>query len=138
MSDRTTQIAPFLSTKLLMSASAGFMGLLGLVTSLFPREALSVLGAPPGDISVLLVKIVGTLYLGYAVLNWMARQNLIGGVYGRPVSIGNFAHFFGATVVLTKQLVATPGVTLAVGTAAYATFAVGFGSVAFSGGKSCG
>lgn len=121
-----------------MSVSAGFMGLLGLMSALFPEEILSYFGTPPGDISVLLTSIVGTLYLGYAVLNWMARENLIGGVYSRPVSIGNFAHFFGATIVLTKQVVTTPGVALAIGTAAYAIFALGFGSVVFSGGESCG
>jgi hypothetical protein len=35
------------------------------------------------------------------MLNWMARANRIGGIYSRPVAMGNFLHFtMGALVLL--------------------------------------
>src|SRR5204862_7388254 len=32
------------------------------------------------------------LYLGFAVLNWMGCVVLFGGIYGRPVALGNLCH----------------------------------------------
>lgn len=121
-----------------MSMSAGFMGLLGLGTSLFPRAILAEVSSQPSSFSVLLASVMGALYLGFALLNWMARTNLIGGIYSRPVAIGNFAHFFAATIVLTKRLITAPtGGVLIVVTVAYGLFAAGFGYVAVAGGQSC-
>lgn len=112
--------------------------MLGLGASLFPQELLVTFDSHPSDFSVLLVSLLGALYLGFALLNWMARANLIGGIYSRPVAIGNFVHFFAATIVLIKQLVAGPtNVAFVLGTIAYVLFAVGFGYVAFAGGERC-
>lgn len=143
MSDPSTQTpnrsSDRLNTTLLMSGSAGFMGLLGVGASLFPRALLSALGIQPESGSVLLMSVAGALYLGFAVLNWMARENPIGGIYSRPVALGNAAHFFATTIVLVKHLVGTPHlVEFAIGTAVYALFAGGFGSLVFAGGDRCG
>lgn len=139
MSDSSPSVAGTLDTKILMTASAGFMGLLGLGALLFSRELLSAFGARPEGFAVALIAVAGTLYLGFAMLNWMARETLIGGIYSRPVAIGNFTHFLAGTIVLAKQIVATTApILLGVVTAVYALFAAGFGYVAFAGGGSCG
>lgn len=115
------------------------MGLLGLGASFFPHEILNYFDTSPEGITVVLAKVVGGLYLGLAVLNWMAREKLIGGIYSRPVAVGNFAHFFAITMVLGKQLVAMPNTAeLAIGAVANAVFAASFGYVVFAGGGSCG
>ncbi len=120
-------------TKLLMSGSAVFMALLGIAASFFPQEILAYLGSPPEGREVIVVEIAGALYLGFATLNWMARGNLIGGVYSRPVALGNFLHFFVVAAVLIRAAVAaarTPDVVI--GAVVYALFALGFGLVLFT------
>ena len=79
-------------THVLMSASALTLGLLGLTTTFAPDFVLSSLGAPVSPALLLMIQILGALYMGFAALNWMARDNLIGGIYSRPVAIGNLMH----------------------------------------------
>jgi hypothetical protein len=30
----------------------------------------------------------------FAMVNWMARGTTVGGIYGRPIALGNLTHFF--------------------------------------------
>jgi len=86
----------------MMGSSAAFLGALGLVASFAPQELLAYLGvAPVLPGAVLITEIAGALYLGFAYLNWMARGNAIGGIYSRPIALGNFLHFVvvGASLV---------------------------------------
>lgn len=139
MSDSASSVTSTLDTKILMSASAGFTGLLGFGMLLFSAELLAAFEVPSEGFSVALVGLAGTLYLGFAMLNWMARDKLIGGIYSRPVAIGNFTHFLAGSIVLVKQIVATSNpIALGAVAAVYALFAAGFGYVAFVGGGSCG
>lgn len=139
MDSITSTVTRTLDTKILMGASAGMSGLFGLGALFFTHPLLSILGMRPEKTVVALVSIAGVLYLSFAVLNWMARGNLIGGIYSRPVAMGNFAHFLGGTIVFAKQVpaVAAPGIVGAIG-GIYALFAIGFGYVAFARGGSCG
>jgi len=122
-----------MNTRVLMIASALFTGLLGVAASFLPQEILAYLGVAPNDISVLVVQLAGALYLGYAMLNWMARSNLIGGIYSRPVAMGNFFHFTaGALVLVRSWMDGAVGIAIPIATGAYALFAVGFGAVLFT------
>src|SRR5690606_27894792 len=58
--------------------------------------------------SILLGQVIGGLYFGYSMLNWMTKGSLIGGIYNRPVAIANFAHFFIAGLAIMKTLIANP------------------------------
>jgi hypothetical protein len=122
-----------MKTRSLMGLSAAFMAGLGLAASFLPQELLSWSGSQPVGTAVLAMQVAGALYLGFAMLNWMARPNLIGGVYGRPVALGNFVHFAVVAVVLLKALLAgqLPAGTAALA-AAYAAFAAWFGLVLFT------
>lgn len=54
----------------------------------------------------------------------ISQENLIGGIYSRPVVLGNFAHFLGVAIVLIKQVPATANTaTIATGAVAYSIFA---------------
>ena len=81
-------LAKSMNTRLLMRASAVLLGVVGAATTFLPQEILTRAGAAPVGFSVVLVQIAGALYLGFAVLNWMAQGNIIGGIYSRPVAIG--------------------------------------------------
>jgi len=121
-----------MNAKALMAASALFMGGLGVAASFLPQEILAMIGAPPQGVLPLLVQLGGALYVGFAMVNWMAKGNLLGGIYNRPVAMGNFAHFFIGAAALAKGLLAgqrAPGIWI--GGAAYSLFAVWFALVAF-------
>lgn len=121
-----------MNTRLLMSASAIFMGIAGLCLTFLPAELINYAGLVTGEMSILLLQITGALFVAFASLNWMARGNLIGGIYSRPVAMGNFAHFFIGGITLLKSAITNEFMIL-LWTAAiiYTLFAVLFALVAF-------
>ena len=120
------------NTKWLMVASALFLGGLGVASSFLPEEILSFYNVEPSFIPVILMQVTGALFMGFAALNWMARSNLIGGIYSRPVAVGNFLHFMVVAILLVKQLAS--GITMQTvtyGSILYLVFAICFGYVLF-------
>ncbi len=115
-----------------MTTSAIFMALLGLSASFLPQELLAYANAEVGRFAIVLVQVTGALYLGFAFLNWMARGVLIGGIYSRPLALGNFMHFAVVTTVLAKVLVTEFSLFTMVGVSFYAVFAAWFALVLFT------
>ncbi|MGV3538514.1 MAG: hypothetical protein ACO1OQ_01810 [Rufibacter sp.] len=93
-----------MSTKLVMAGAAVVLSALGLAASFLPQEVLFTLELPAQGSIVIFVQLLGALYLGFGLLNWMARGILIGGIYARPVAMGNFMHFFVGAMALVKVL----------------------------------
>lgn len=121
-----------------MVGSALFLGLLGMLFSFMPLEMVTLLGYESEAVPSFLLEMAGGLYLGFALLNWMARGNPIGGIYSRPVAAGNVIHFLVGSIVLGKSYLfgAGSGVCLVLGLF-YLLFAAGFGYLLFGEGKSC-
>jgi hypothetical protein len=91
-----------MNTKLLMTSSSILLGAAG-VSALFAPDALLAMQGVEGSASLsLLVQLMGALYFGFALMNWTAKDSAIGGVYARPVSVGNLAHFFAGVMLLLK------------------------------------
>lgn len=121
-----------MNTSLLMVSSALFMAVLGVAASFFPQEILASSGDPAGGFAVLVVQVSGALYLGFACLNWTVRANVIGGIYGRPVVLGNLLHFVVVTLALWKAVAAgAQRVEVVAGAVIYSVFAALFGLVMF-------
>ena len=114
-----------------MSTSAVFLALLGLATSYMPDRVLGLHGTSPDMPTLLLVQMAGALYLGFAILNWTARGILIGGIYARPVALGNFLHFAMVSVMLIKAAIVHGVVQLAISATVFSVFAIWFGLVLF-------
>ena len=93
-----------MNTKLLMTSSSLFFGVIGIAFSFMPNEVLETLGQMQNETLTLTLQLTGALYFGFAITNWMAKATLIGGIYSRPLSIGNFSHFFIAGLALIKTL----------------------------------
>jgi hypothetical protein len=91
-----------MNTRTLMIASALLMGVAGVAAEFFPHEILSYAGSPPAGINPLVVQLLGALYLGFAMMNWMAKGVLIGGIYARPLAMGNLVHFLVGALALLK------------------------------------
>ena len=73
----------------------------------------------------------GALYLGFAILNWTAKGVLIGGIYARPVALGNFLHFTMVSIMLIKAAIAHGVMPLAISATVFSMFAIWFGLVIF-------
>ena len=85
-----------------MTSSALILGLAGVFALFAPDTLLYTQGsAPTGTMSVL-VQLMGALYFSFALMNWTAKDSLIGGIYARPVSLANFGHFFAGALLLLK------------------------------------
>jgi hypothetical protein len=121
----------FMNTRILMTTSAALMGFMGLGALFLPQEILAFCGLNAIPVLVLFIQVCGALLLGFAMLNWMARGNLLGGIYSRPVSVGNLVHFFVGGIVLMKGAIAHPGWPLSSLTVLYVAFAVSFALVVF-------
>ncbi|MBL4593142.1 MAG: hypothetical protein JKX68_04905 [Flavobacteriales bacterium] len=93
-----------MNTKLLMTVSALFLGGLGMFISFLPEEISIYLGMSTGIFTQLLLQIIGALFMGFGMLNWMIRDALMGGIYNKPIVIGNLMHFVVTTLALTRSL----------------------------------
>lgn len=125
-------IEVFLNTKFTMTASAVFLGLMGVASQFLPTEILNSLGAESSSAALLIVQLAGALYLAFAILNWMGKNNLIGGVYSRPVSVGNLTHFAIGAITLIKLLFNENNTALIILTIFYAAFALLFAKIVFT------
>jgi hypothetical protein len=108
------------------------MAVAGLALTFAPEELLSVLGTNGNPTLTLFAQLTGALYVGFAILNWMARESTIGGIYNRPLLMGNLTHFVVGALALLKaatKLQASAPAWVAAGI--YTIFAIGFGTLFF-------
>lgn len=118
-----------MNTKLILTLSAFFLALIGLILTFLPEEIIDLAGAPSSKTFLLILQLLGGLYFGFAMLNWMAKGSTIGGIYNRPISIANFTHFLIGGLALIKGLMNNLNLPLVIWILAgvYSIFAVFFG-----------
>ena len=93
-----------MKTKLLMTSSALFCGIIGTLLLFLPIEIAEYLGVEPTIITILFLKILSAIYLGFGILNWTAKGTLIGGIYNKPIVLGNLLHFAVGAIELIKVI----------------------------------
>jgi hypothetical protein len=118
------------ATRPLMATSAAVMGAAGLGFTFLPEEIFDASGWSGGREAALPGQLLGALYLGFAILNWSARGNLLGGIYSRPIVLGNFLYFTVAALAMAKA--SLTGSSIAIALAIHGALAVWFGLVLFS------
>ncbi|WP_405225714.1 hypothetical protein [Dokdonia sp. Asnod1-B02] len=89
-------------TKIVMTSSALFLAITGILLSFLPNEIADYLNIEPNIITILFLKIMSAFYMGFGILNWMGRGTLIGGIYNKPIAIGNLMHFGVGAIALVK------------------------------------
>ncbi|MGB0395928.1 MAG: hypothetical protein ACPGC6_04085 [Flavobacteriaceae bacterium] len=89
-------------TKTLMTISAIFLAVNGFGFSFFPNEISVLLTNDDNHFFILILQILGALYLGFSYINWMSKNSLIGGIYNKPILIGNTLHFLSASMAMIK------------------------------------
>ncbi len=122
-----------MNTKLIMTLSALILGAIGVLLTFIPDTILSHLNIDVNKTSQFLMQILGALYFSFAMLNWMTKTSLIGGIYNRPIAIANFSHFLIAGLALAKGIISNPSISYAIWTAGiiYCLFGVSFGIILF-------
>ena len=122
-----------MNTKSLMTLSAMILALIGISLIFLPNEILDYLELSVSETLQLLMQIIGSLYFALAILNWMSKGSLIGGIYGRPIAMVNLTHFVIAGLALIKGILANPSLSYVIWSIAiiYSIFAIFFGIVAF-------
>jgi hypothetical protein len=122
-----------MNTKLLMTFSAFLMGVVGAVLLFLPNELLTYDHSIPQTASyALILQVLGALYFAFAMVNWTAKANLIGGIYARPIAIGNLIHFMIGAFVLSKGYFSTPQSTILILSLIYTCLCILFAVVVFS------
>lgn len=91
-----------MKTHLIMQASALYLGVLGLALHFAPEEMARALGAS-GEGGAVLGLAAGP-YLGMAALNWLGRNAVYGGIFGRPVVFANFFAGWGTWAMLVRWI----------------------------------
>ena len=87
--------------KLLVGASAVGLASLGLLLLFAGVEIMGAVFAAP--VAEPFPAILGAALLGFASMNWIARHNILGGIYGRAVVAANQTHLTIGAIVLLKH-----------------------------------
>jgi len=119
------------TTKLIMTLSAVFLAIIGIGLTFLPAEIGGITGTAPDKTFTVILQLLGALYFSFAMLNWMAKGTLIGGIYGKPVSVANLTHFVIGALALIKLLLNNHDLHYIIWILAgiYAIFAVLFGMI---------
>jgi hypothetical protein len=120
-----------LNTRVIMTVSAIFLALMGIILSFMPNEVAEFIGLQSSKTIQLILQIAGAQYFAMALLNWMKRTSVIGGIYNRPVSITNYTHYLIGTLASWKLLLGKADLPMAfwVLAAFYLIFAVLYGFI---------
>ncbi|MDX1562441.1 MAG: hypothetical protein R3305_05915 [Gammaproteobacteria bacterium] len=118
------------TSRIVMVTSSLVLAAAGTACLFLPAELLVWLDYT--EVDPLFLQLIGALYLGFAAANWTARGSMIGGIYSRPLSIGNLMHFFVGTAVVVKQWAMPLDTAYLIVAIVYAVFAVLFAWLLFS------
>lgn len=119
-----------MNTKLLMRANALTLASIGFSLSFLPQEIAQFmhLGSEP-----IVLQLLGSLYVGFALLNWMNKEKTLGGIYGRPVVMSNFAHYMIGGLALIKFIAkGFDSMPMVILTVTYVVFGLAFAFMAFT------
>ncbi len=89
-------------TQWLCLSSAAFLVAIGLALTFMPQELLAQVGERATGPVVLLAQLTGAMALAFAWLDWLARNQRIGGIYQRPLVLANLLHFMMGSLTLLR------------------------------------
>ncbi|MBZ5856607.1 hypothetical protein [Flavihumibacter profundi] len=93
-----------MNTRIILTLSAILLAVVGISLSFLPEEISHFLVVDNSPIFHLLLQITGALFFAFAMLNWMAKGSIIGGIYNRPLAVANFTHFAIGSLALLKAV----------------------------------
>ena len=109
-----------------MTVASIVPGATGIALSFLPQEITLLLDAHTTTTLTVILQLLGALYFGFAMLNWMAKDSLLGGIYGRPIVAGNVTHFVIGALALLKVLSQNHEIVILIAAIIYSFFALLF------------
>ena len=97
------KFSELLNSKYVMIVSAFYLGITGILLLFLPQEFLTAIQLNNTIEFEIVLQILGSVYLGFAILNWNSRFKIIGGIYSRPLVLANFTHSFIVAITLLKN-----------------------------------
>lgn len=90
-------------SKVVMILSAVVSAVLGILFTFLPQETGSWIGTAEQTIADLVVmQILGAALIGIAMTNYMSRGAVLGGIYGKPLLLGNLVYHLASGLGLLK------------------------------------
>src|SRR5690606_25412296 len=82
-----------MKTKIVMIMTALYFIVTGLGFTFLPEEIIRFFDTQTNRFLLLIFQLLGAAYLGLGMTSWISRNSLIGGIYNRPLVLGNFLYF---------------------------------------------
>jgi hypothetical protein len=89
-------------SRLLFGSSGIFLFGLGIILNFAPQETAAALGMEASAQAATVLQLMAGYAMGWGVTNWMAKGSLFGGIFGRPIGIGNLLQFTSAAFALGR------------------------------------
>lgn len=123
-----------MNTKLIMTTCAVILAVMGLSLTFAPDEILTTLNYDSSKSITLIFQLLGAMYFAFALVNWNIRSGTIGGIYNKPIALGNFTHFLVGGLALIKAVFSNQDLPIVIWVlcAIYVVFAVFFGIITFT------
>jgi len=123
-----------MNTKLIITSCAIILATIGLSLTFAPNEILTHLDVDSSKSITLIFQLLGAMYFAFAMINWNIRSATIGGIYNKPIALGNFTHFLIGALALTKAIFSNQNLPMIMWAlcAIYILFAILFGMITFT------
>ena len=92
--------------RFILTFSAIILFVAGGATLFAPDELARALDPLTSRGLAVIIQLVGSGFLGFGLINWMSRRNRIGGIYARPLGMGNLMLFATAALTLGRAAAA--------------------------------
>lgn len=122
-----------------MTAAAIFLGLAGAACLFLPDEVLKLYNPSTVNTQGFLIQILGGCFLSLALLDWISKHAMLGGIYGRPVVGTNYVQFVIGSLIMAKAAISqSSSVFIWLTLAVYVLFAIAFSLIMFGKPKNVG
>ena len=90
--------------RFILTLSAITLFVIGGAALFGPDEIAHLLDPASSQGAAVAIQLFGGSLMGFAIMDWMSRRNRIGGIYARPLGLGNFVLFATAALTLVKAI----------------------------------
>jgi hypothetical protein len=116
-------------TQKLMITNGLLNGITGLALIFLPADLLVLVDDSTSRLAILITSLLGAALFGIGMLNYLGRNAIFGGIYGKPILMGNLVFHTVVAINMVKFAWGSGGVLAlisAVMGGCYMLFAVGF------------
>lgn len=92
-------------SKIVLISSAVLNAIIGILITFAPQETGQFIGTTEmNNADLALMQILGSALVGIAIINFMSRGATVGGIYGKPIQLGNLVFHLATGLGLLKYV----------------------------------